>query len=180
MAHVIDAWTVKLNGLPSTIREKTKRLELKRGTLWSDGDSTKNSLFCNRSFQPAIHTHTPEERAHFSRSQAIAKYLERKTAVSPGSATTYGTHIRAFAQYIYRKHSKVDVDAFIEKLKRNIDLYDELAGFASFFEGGAKGRVLSGNILQNIKFEEYSLIEVSQVEIDDEMYSGGDEIPSSS
>jgi hypothetical protein len=106
----------------------------------------------------------------------VAKYLERKTAVSPGRATTYGTHFRPFAQYIYRKHSKVEVDAFIEKLKRNIDLYDELGGFASFFEGGAKGRVLSGNILQNIEFEEYSLDEVSQVEIHDEMYSGGDEI----
>jgi hypothetical protein len=110
----------------------------------------------------------------------VAKYLERKTAVSPGSATRYGTHFRPFAQYIYRKHSKVEMDAFIEKLKRNIDLYDELGGFASFFEGGAKGRVLSGNVLQNIEFEEYSLDEVSQVEIHDEMYSGGDEISSSS
>ena len=45
-----------------------------------------------------------------------------------------------------------------------------------FFEGGAKGRVLSGNILQNIEFEEYSLDGVSQVEMHDGMYSGGDEI----
>jgi hypothetical protein len=38
----------------------------------------------------------------------------------------------------------------------------------------------SGNILQNIKFQEDSLDEVSQVEIDHEMYSGGDKFPSSS
>jgi hypothetical protein len=31
------------------------------------------------------------------------------------------------------------VDAFIEKLKRNIDLYDELAGFASFLKVERKG-----------------------------------------
>lgn len=91
----------------------------------------KTIFFCDRSVQLAIHT--PEERAHFSRSQAIAKYLERKAAASPGSATTHGTHFRAFAQYIYRKHIK-EVDAFIEKLKRDIDLYDELAGFASFLK----------------------------------------------
>lgn len=48
-------------------------------------------------------------------------------------------HLRAFAHYIYRKHSKVEVEAFIEKLKRNIDLYDELAGFASFLKVERKG-----------------------------------------
>jgi hypothetical protein len=96
-----------------------------------------------------LYTHTPEERAHFSRSQAIAKYLERKATASPGSATTYGTHLRAFAQYIYRKDSKVEVDTFIEKLKRDTDLYDELAGFASFLKMERMGS-LSGNILQSI------------------------------
>jgi hypothetical protein len=90
----------------------------------------KQSFFATDRFS---RLYTPEERAHFSRSQAIAKYLEGKAAASPGSATTYRTHFRAFAQYIYRKHSKVEVDALIEKLKRDIDLYDELAGFASFF-----------------------------------------------
>jgi hypothetical protein len=60
------------------------------------------------------------------------KYLERKATAGPGSSTTYGMHLRAFARYICRKHSKVEVEAFIEKLKRNIDLYDELAGFPSF------------------------------------------------
>ena len=97
----------------------------------------RNSLFCDRSVQPAIHT--PEERAHFSRSQAIAKYLERKARAGSGSATTYGMHLRGFAHYIYRKHSKVEVDAFVEKLKRDTDLYDELADFASFRNVKRKG-----------------------------------------
>jgi hypothetical protein len=122
MAHVIHACTVRLIGLPSTIRDKTKRLQLGREKLSWDGGSTKKQSFL-RQIGSAGYIHTPEERAHFSRSQAIAKYLERKTAVSPDSATTYGTHFRPFAQYIYRKHSKVEVDAFIEKLKRNIVTY---------------------------------------------------------
>jgi hypothetical protein len=79
---------------------------------------------------------------------------------SPGSATTYGTHLRAFAQYIHRKHSKVEVDAFIEKLKRNIDLYDELAGFASFLKVERKGefslaiyfRMLSSRSIRSMRY----------------------------
>jgi hypothetical protein len=78
---------------------------------------------------------------------------------SPGSATTYGTHLRSFAQYIHRKHSKVEVDAFIEKLKRNIDLYDELAGFASFLKVKRKGefslaiyfRILSSRSVRSMR-----------------------------
>lgn len=84
------------------------------------------------------HTHL-KSGLNFSRSQAIVKYLERKATAGPGSSTTYGMHLRAFARYIYRKHSKVEVEAFIEKLKRNIDLYDELAGFPSFLKVERKG-----------------------------------------
>lgn len=82
-----------------------------------------------------LHTHTHQKSGlNFSRAQAIVKYLERKATAGPGSSTTYGMHLRAFARYIYRKHSKVEVEAFIEKLKGNIDLYNELAGFLSFLK----------------------------------------------
>ena len=156
---------------------KQKAYSLEEGSSGGMATAQKTVFFATEGSAGYIHTHRPEERAHFSRSRAIAEYSERKAMASRGSTTTYGTCPRPFAQYIYRKHSKVEVDAFIEKLKRNIDLYDELAGFAS--EGGTKGRVLSGNILYNVKFDEHSLDEISQVEMDDEMYSGGDEIPSS-
>lgn len=56
--------------------------------------------------------YTKEEQAYFSRSKAIAKYLERKATASPGSAITYGTHLRAFAQYLDRKQG-VEADGLI-------------------------------------------------------------------
>lgn len=66
---------------------------------------------------------------------------------SPGSASTYGTHLRAFAQYIHRKHS-VEVDGRIEKLKAGMDPYDDLAGFAAFLKLERKGEFALGTNIQ--------------------------------
>jgi len=68
--------------------------------------------------------------------------------------------LRVLAHYVYRKHSKVEVDAFIGKLKKDIDLYDELAGFASFLKVERKGefslaiyfRILSSRSICSMRY----------------------------
>jgi hypothetical protein len=52
------------------------------------------------------------------------------------------------------------VDALIEKLKRDIELYDELAGFASFLKVEGKGefslaiyfRILSSRTIHSMRY----------------------------
>lgn len=67
------------------------------------GMTAQKAVFATDRFEQL---YTPDEMAHFSRSKAIAKYIERKKTASVGSGTAYSTHLRAFAQYIYRKQKK--------------------------------------------------------------------------
>ncbi len=80
--------------------------------------------------------YTPEEVEHYRRSRYVAKFLERKGTACKGSAVTYSTQLRAFAQYIFRRKHHQEVDDYIEDLKKSgtPELpYDELAAFGSFF-----------------------------------------------
>jgi hypothetical protein len=67
----------------------------------------------------------------------VAKFLERKGTACKGSAVTYSTQLRAFAQYIFRRKHHQEVDDYIEDLKKKSGTpelpYDELAAFGSFF-----------------------------------------------
>jgi integrase len=74
---------------------------------------------------------------HYRRSKYIAKFLERKGTACKGSAVTYSTQLRAFAQYIFRRKHHQEVDDYIEDLKKlgTPELpYDELAAFGSFLQ----------------------------------------------
>jgi hypothetical protein len=81
--------------------------------------------------------YTPEEVEHYRRSRYVAKFLERKGTACKGSAVTYSTQLRAFAQYIFRRKHHQEVDDYIEDLKKKSGTpelpYDELAAFGSFF-----------------------------------------------
>lgn len=84
---------------------------------------------------------TDDEIAHFDRSKAAQKIVKRKSTASYETGRAYSTRIANFAQYVYQKHDKIELDDFIDELKKGKhDPYEILAEFALFLQKSREGK----------------------------------------
>ena len=85
--------------------------------------------------------YTKDSHHHYLKSQNIRKFLVPKGTASPSSAKTYATHLKAFAYFVYKSHPELDVDAFIDEIKKGKhDPCDVLADFAKFLRESRTGK----------------------------------------
>jgi integrase len=96
-----------------------------------EGQSSHSS---SSSYSPRrLKLYTPEEIKHCENSKTILKYIEAKTIQDKNTGITYKTQMQSFAQFVYRRYNKTQVDNFLEQIKAGkYDPYDILTEYAGF------------------------------------------------
>jgi hypothetical protein len=61
--------------------------------------------------------YTLAEIEHCESSKTITKYVNAKTIQSRNTGMTYKTRMQSFAQFVYRRYNKTQVDDFLEQIK---------------------------------------------------------------
>lgn len=121
-------------------------------TMGQRGEQISSSLSSSSFYNSRrLKLYTPSEVEHCESSKTIVKYIEVKTIQDKNTGITCKTMMQSFAQFVYRRYSKIPVDEFLKQIKGGkYDPYDILTQYSGFLrnERPSKNK-LTANVIRN-------------------------------